>query len=69
METLKKHFRIDRREIAFLRFILEAYDGIAVLRTEDPKQGLVTLHIAPQCQSEVALVLADLKKDIMLEEI
>jgi Domain of unknown function (DUF4911) len=69
LETLKKRFRVDRREIAFLRFILEAYDGIAVLETEEPKMGIVVLHIAPQCLAELALLLTDLKNDIMIEEI
>ena len=65
LETLKKHLRIDRREICFLKFILEAYDGIATLTTIDAHQGIVMIRIAPGCEGDVEVVLQDLKKDII----
>ena len=40
-ETIKRYYRVDRREIAFLRFIFEAYDGLAVLETLDPEAGSI----------------------------
>ena len=67
LKTLKQHYRVDRREIAFLKFILEAYDGIAVLKTEDAIRGIITFHIAPGCEKQFAEILQDLKKDIMIE--
>ena len=69
MKTLKQQYRVDRREIAFLKFILEAHDGIAMLKTEDPVLGIVTMHIAPGCEKQFAEILQDLKKDIMIEPI
>jgi hypothetical protein len=69
LETLKQQYRVDRREIAFLKFILEAYDGIAMLKTEDPVRGIVTMHIAPGCRKQFTEILQDLKKDIMIEEV
>ena len=68
LETLKKHLRIDRREICFLKFILEAYDGIASLTTIDAHQGIVMIRIAPGCEGDVEAVLQDLKKDIIIED-
>jgi hypothetical protein len=59
---------MDRREIFFLKFILEAYDGIATLTTVDAHQGIVLLRIAPGCEDEVETVLQDLKKDMMMED-
>ena len=67
MKTLKQHYRVDRREVAFLKFILEAYDGIVTLRTVDAIQGVITFHIAPGCEKQLAEILEDLKKDIMIE--
>ena len=69
VETIKRYYRVDRREIAFLRFILEAYDGIAVLETLDAKTGIVVFHVAPGCESEVDAILQDLKNDVMLASI
>ena len=68
LETLKKYLRIDRREICFLKFILEAYDGIATLTTINAHQGIVMLRIAPGCEGDVEAVLQDLKKDIMIDD-
>ncbi|MGD9119948.1 MAG: DUF4911 domain-containing protein, partial [Desulfobacterales bacterium] len=36
---------MDRREIAFIKFIFEAYDGIAALRTIDPHEGIILFYI------------------------
>lgn len=67
MKTTKQYYRVDRREIAFLKFILEAYDGIATIKTEDPIRGIISFHIAPGCQKQVAEILRDLKRDILIE--
>jgi len=69
VETTKKYYRIDRREIAFLKFILEAYDGLAVLTTVDSEKGIVVINIAPGCEADVEMILQDLKKNVMIENI
>ncbi len=69
METISKYYRVDRREICFLRFIFEAYDGIAVVTTIDPQAGFVVLHISPGCEETVEMILRDLKKEIMIESV
>ena len=66
-ETVKRYYRVDRREIAFIKFIFEAYDGLAVLETLDPMSGMVVFHIAPGCEAEVDMILQDLKKEIVIE--
>ena len=67
VETIKRYYRVDRREIAFIKFIFEAYDGIAVLETLDPKTGIVAFHIAPGCERDVDGILEDLKREIVIE--
>ena len=67
MNTIKKYFRVDRREIAFLKFIFEGYDGIVTLTTVDSNQGVVLLGIAPGCENDVKMILQDLKKDMLIE--
>ena len=67
VKTLEKRFRIDRREIAYLKFVLEGYDGLAVLTTLDAKTGLVALYVAPGCESEADEIMKDLGRDIMIE--
>ncbi|NNL75565.1 MAG: DUF4911 domain-containing protein [Desulfobacterales bacterium] len=66
-QSTRRYYRADRREISFLRFIFEAYDGLAVFETLDPQAGIICFHIAPGCEDDVEMVLKDLKNDIMLE--
>ncbi len=67
MKSIRRYYRIDRRQIAFLKFILEAYDGIATLSTIDPRRGIISLDIAPGCESEVEMVLKDLGRQMLIE--
>ena len=67
-ETLKLHYRVDRREIAFIRFIIEAYDGLAIVKTLDPQAGLIEFQIAPGCEQDVEMILKDLQCSIMMEK-
>ena len=60
---------MDRRKIAFIKFIFEAYDGIAGIRTTDPAKGIIRLHIAPGCQQQVEQVLRELKKEILIRRL
>ena len=67
METIRKIIRVDRRKICFLKFILEAYDGIAAMTTVDARLGIVLLRIAPGCEKEVETVISDLGRDILID--
>ena len=68
-QTTKQLYRVDRREIAFIRFILEAYDGVAIVKTLDPASGLVEFQIAPGFEPDFAMILRDLERDIMMEPV
>ena len=69
METIKRYYRVDRRQIAFIKFVFEAYDGIAGMRTINPTKGVIKLHIAPGCETQVNRILQDLKKEILIQRI
>jgi hypothetical protein len=60
---------VDRRQIAFIKFIFEAYDGIAGMRTTNPIKGIIKVHIAPGCEEQVDRILQDLKKEILIQRI
>lgn len=67
METVKKYLRVDRRQIAYFKFILEAYDGVGVLTTLDAASGRVVLNISPDCVAEAEMIIAALQKEIFME--
>ena len=66
-ETIKRYYRVDRREIAFLRFVFEAYEGLAMIETLNPELGIIVFYIAPGCEPDVDMILRDLEGDIMME--
>ena len=67
--TIRQLYCIERKAICFFRFILEAYDGIAILETIDPKTGLIALHIAPGCEEMVDGIIEDLSVDYLVESL
>jgi hypothetical protein len=67
LKTIKQHYRVDRREIAFIKFIFEGYDGMAMMKTMDPAKGIITFHIPPGCEKHVKAILQDLKKNITMQ--
>ncbi|MHC1741477.1 MAG: DUF4911 domain-containing protein [Syntrophobacteraceae bacterium] len=53
-----RYLLVDRAKIGYLRFTLEAYEGIATVSTIDPALGLVRISMAPGCETDVERVLA-----------
>jgi hypothetical protein len=69
LKTTIQYYRVDRRQIAFIKFIFEAYDGIVGMRTTNPAKGIIKLHIAPGCEEQVEQILRDLKKEILIRRL
>ncbi len=63
-DTLQEIYRINRREIAFLKFILESYEGIAVPRTLDDHIALVEIMIAPGCYSFFQALIKEISGEL-----
>jgi hypothetical protein len=66
---LLRYFRVDRRDIGYFRFTLDAYEGLATLSTLDARNGIVVLSI-PECfADDVDDLLTALAHEISLTEI
>ncbi len=62
LASQKKHFRdlyirINPKKIAFLKFIIEGYDGLALLTTLDRQDGLVRLLVPETRHDELTCLL------------
>jgi len=62
-----EHYRILRRDIAFLRHIVEACEGLAFVRTVDPRAGVVAVHVPPGRETEAGELMRGLAKVLALE--
>ena len=67
--STRLRLRVDRREIAYFKFILEAYEGVAILTTLDPHLGTVELLIGPGCENDVYQIVKDLSRRILIETV
>jgi len=67
--TSRQLFRVDRKAVCYIKFIFEAYDGIALVETIDPYAACIAIHIAPGCEAEVDALLKDLRKEYLMERI
>jgi hypothetical protein len=70
METNKHIFRVNRRDINYLRVTIESYDGMGVVRTIDPQAALIEVQVAPGCEVSFSELVNSLVKDerIVMEE-
>ena len=63
LHCTKRIFQVDRKEIHYLRFTLESYDGMAVVSTIDPYLALIEVAIAPGCERWVYGLMNALEKN------
>lgn len=63
MKTIKRVFRVDRREIKYLRWTIESYDGMAVVSTLDPREAYIEIMISPGCEEMVSELLDSLREE------
>ncbi len=69
MDTQSRYFRIPRKEIAYFKFIIESYEGMAVIRTKDPREAIVEVMVAPGWEKDLEEVLEGLRKEIAIESL
>ncbi|UCC66784.1 MAG: DUF4911 domain-containing protein [Deltaproteobacteria bacterium] len=60
MDTIALFVQIPSREIAFLTFVLDSYEGVATIRTVDPEKGIVELMVSPHQKEEIKEILSSL---------
>ena len=69
MDTQSRYFRVRRQDIAYFKFIIESYEGMAVVRTKDPHEAVVELMVAPGWERDLEKVLEGLRMEIAIESI
>ncbi len=66
MNAITILIQIPPREIAFLTFVLESYEGVATMRTVDPKKGIVELMFPPHQKEEIREILRSLGDELSI---
>jgi hypothetical protein len=69
MDTQSRYYRLHRRDIAYFKFIIESYEGMAVVRTKDPYEAIVELMVAPGWEKDVDEVIEGLSGEMQIESL
>ena len=64
----KKYYFLPKSAIAYLRFILESYDGLAFVRTLDSARALVEIAYPPSRSDDAETLLMSLQKEAGMSE-
>jgi len=66
MNTVQKYFRVNPRDMVYVKSIVESYGGLAVLSTLDRQNGIMAWMISPQRLSEAEELIASLQKEVAI---
>ncbi|OKY75256.1 MAG: hypothetical protein BM485_09790 [Desulfobulbaceae bacterium DB1] len=66
VETKKLYLRISPRQIHYLKFLLEGYDGMAILSTVDAGSGLVLVRYPAESSRFLFSLLDELAPTLTL---
>ena len=68
-DTVVRTFRVNRKDIWYLHFIFEAYDGVTTVSTVNSREGIVEICIPASRDEEAKLLLQAICQEIPLEEL
>lgn len=66
---IKKYYKLRRKDISLIQFIIEGYEGMATVTTVEPQTAIIQVSIIPDFISEMKNVINDLKNKYEIEEI
>lgn len=66
---INRFFRVNHRDMVYLKFILEAYEGMNVMSTVDNQAGIIRIAIMPGFESDMDALLAELGTKVTMEPV
>jgi hypothetical protein len=64
-----RYFRVAKADMVYLKFILEAYEGMNVMTTVDNTNGIIRIAIMPGFEADMDGLLADLGTKVGMEPV
>lgn len=65
---IKKYYKIERKNIIVVQFIMEGYEGMATVSTLDARIAIIAVSIMPDYLSEVTGLLDYLQNKYPMQE-
>ena len=64
-----RYFKVRHRDMVYLKFILEAYEGMNVMSTVDNVAGIIRIAIMEGFEDDMDGLLADLGQQVDMEAV
>lgn len=68
-ENKIRYFKVDPKDIVFIKAILESYEGMVVVRTVEVGKPIIELLIAHDFAQYLGPVIEELKSQVPMEEV
>ncbi len=69
MDLIEIYLRVQRADIALIKFLLESYEGVGIVRTIDKKKATVVVLAMPDFINDIRAVLESLREHMDWYEI
>jgi hypothetical protein len=69
METASRYYQLAGRDMVYMKFILEAYEGLSTMSTVDGKRGIVRVNYPAPFADDVAALMDALSREIPVAEV
>ena len=69
MDVHELYLRVRRQDIAYIKFIVESYELLGIIRTVDPAKAVIVLLVLEDSLTLAREVLAALAGEVDLEDI
>ncbi len=69
METGNRYYQLASRDLVYMKFILEAYEGLSTMSTVDGKRGIVRVNYPLPFADDMAALMAALSLEIAVAEV
>lgn len=63
-ELIKRYYTVPKREISYLRFTFEGYDGLIFMRTLKAADGLIEVGYPAALRADAEALLAALEREV-----
>jgi len=68
-DVLEIFLGVRRPDIAYIKFIVESYEGVGIVRTIDPHAAVIVILVAPDFAGPARDIVAAIKEQVPCVEI
>jgi len=72
MKHIDHFIKVKKNEVSFICTYLEAFEGMAAIRTPNPKMGedaVLHIMVSPDFKDQFDKILTSLNKEVRMEEV